>query len=348
MTIFDMTKAQAIAAYWDAGAANREPYIGEALFPSRKKLGLSLDWIKGGAGLPVVLKASAFDVKAIPRDRIGIEKVSKKMPFFKESMLIDEELRQQLNMLLESNDQVAIRTILTHIFDDTTTLLEAARAQRERMRMMLLTTGVIAMESNGQRHYFDYQLDEAQLVTSDWSNPQADIIGDIRRWKKNRRVAKGVELTRALTNSTTWEYIMQNERIKSTIFVLGNGNQFVDEDMMRAYLLRVLKIRVELNDKLYKDETGEERMYVPDGTFVLLPDGDLGNTWFGTTPEESDLRASAVANVAIVDMGVAITTTELSDPVTTDTKVSMICLPSFPQADRIMIADVIPETPETP
>ena len=39
----------------------------------------------------------------------------------------------------------------------------------------------------------------------------------------------------------------------------------------------------------------------------MYPDGNLGKTWFGTTPEESDLMASAVANVRITDTGVAVT-----------------------------------------
>ena len=92
----------------------------------------------------------------------------------------------------------------------------------------------------------------------------------------------------------------------------------------------------------YKDETGKSQAFVPDDTFVLFPAGDLGNTWFGTTPEESDLMASStVNNIAIIDTGVAVTTMKKADPVNVETKVTQIALPSFETADQIVIADII-------
>ena len=73
----------------------------------------------------------------------------------------------------------------------------------------------------------------------------------------------------------------------------------------------------------------------------MFPSGALGTSWFGTTPEESDLLASNVANVRITDTGVAVTTTKETDPVNVDTKVSMIFLPSFEAADQVFILDVL-------
>ena len=81
---------------------------------------------------------------------------------------------------------------------------------------------------------------------------------------------------------------------------------------------------------------------MPEHTFVLFPEGDLGRTWFGTTPEESDLLASSVANVSIVDTGVAVTTVQKTDPVNVETKVTMICLPSFETADQVYTMDTNP------
>ena len=102
-----------------------------------------------------------------------------------------------------------------------------------------------------------------------------------------------------------------------------------------------LELEVVVYSKKYKNESGVSTPYVPADTFVLLPPETLGNTWFGTTPEESDLMASStVENVAIVDTGVAITTMKQADPVNVETKVTQICLPDFPVADQIIIADV--------
>ena len=100
MTIFELVTSDQITAYWESQAQNRKPYLGDELFPSQQKLGLNIKWIKGSQGLPVVLKPSAYDVAAKKRDRIGFDKLSMDMPFFKEATYIDEELRQELNKVL--------------------------------------------------------------------------------------------------------------------------------------------------------------------------------------------------------------------------------------------------------
>ena len=73
----------------------------------------------------------------------------------------------------------------------------------------------------------------------------------------------------------------------------------------------------------------------------MIPDGDLGNTYFGTTPEESDLMSGNTdAQVEIVNTGVAITTIKEPHPVNIMTVVSAIVLPSFEAIDNIFIATV--------
>ena len=165
MSIYDLIISEEIVAYWELLTQEREPYMGEELFPDDKKLGLDLKWLKGSNGLPVVLKASAFDVAAIPRPRIGFEKLSAQMPFFKESKYIDEELRQELNKVMESNNQAYIDAVVNRIFNDEMDLLEGAAAQRERMRMMALTTGTIVMQGNGQVYEYDYQMPQSHGAT---------------------------------------------------------------------------------------------------------------------------------------------------------------------------------------
>lgn len=344
MTIFDLVQSTEMAAYWEEMTKDRAPYLGETLFPNDKKMGLDLKWIKGSKGLPAVLKLSAFDVKAVPRDRIGMTKMSTDMPFFKESMLIDETLRQELNKVLETGNQVYIDAIINRIFADNVTLIEAASAARERMRMMLLTTGLITMTSNGQAYSFDYGIVQAQKPTAgtSWSDPAADIIGEIRTWQDGREDATGVRPTRGLCSRKTWGYILKNTAIKNSVFVLSNGTAALSDNKLRAYLLDELGLSVAVNSKRFTNESGVATAYVPDDTFVLFPEGNLGTTWFGTTPEESDLMASAgIANVAITDTGVAVTTIKQADPVNVETKVTMICLPSFETADQLVIADVI-------
>lgn len=342
MTIFDLVTSQEITAYWETLSQDEAPYPCEELFPNQKKIGLSLKWLKGSRGLPVVLKTSAFDVHAIPRPRIGFEKLSAEMPYFKESTYIDEELRQELNMVLETGNQAYIDSIMNRIFDDEMNLLRAARASRERMRMMALTTGTISMASNGQAFTYDYQVPNTHksTVATSWSSVQtADPIEDIRVAKQLIQDETGVVVTRAMCDGITWRNIRRNVNIQKQIYVLSNGVGSISDAKLQQYILDELGIVVVINDKRYIDESGNTVKFMPTNTFVLFPDGDLGNTWFGTTPAESDLMSSGVANVSITDTGVAVTTVKKADPVNVETIVSQICLPSFEQANNIYILD---------
>lgn len=338
-SIFDLVTANEIVAYWNVRYQDQSGYLGEELFPDDKKLGLDLKWLHGAKGLPVVLKPSAYDAVSLKRDRIGFKQTMASMPFFKESMYIDEELRQQLNMVLETGNRAYIDSILNQIFDDNVQLLKGAKAQRERMRMSLLTSGAISISANGQNYDYDYGMSEDQQKESNWSNADADIVGDIRTWQKQINDTTGNKPTRMILNSKTESYFLKNNDLKNAIWH-NNAEAPILETNVRQYLMSALGISYAVYDKMFIDEANQQKNYVPDDTVVLIPKGTLGKSWFGTTPEESDLMSGSAANVAITDTGVAVTTSKKIDPVNVDTKVSMIFLPSFEGIENVIIADV--------
>lgn len=340
MTIFDLMQSTELVAYWEELTQDEAPYPCEELFPDDKKRGISLKWIKGSKGLPVVLKTSAFDVHAIPRPRIGFDKLTAEMPYFKESTYIDEELRQELNLVLETGNQAYIDSVMNKIFDDETRLLRGAAASRERMRMMALTTGIVSMAANGQAFSFDYGVTHKGNAAESWSDhATSDPIEDIRKAKEVILDETGAVITRAMCDGKTWRDLRNNDKIKKAIFVLTNGVGAVSDNKLRDYIMDELEIEIFVNDKRYKDESEATLKFMPENTFVMFPDGDLGKTWFGTTPAESDLMTGSVANVSITDTGVAVTTVQKADPVQVETIVSMICLPSFEAADQVYIMD---------
>lgn len=344
MSIFDLIKAPELTSYWEEHIQDMPPYLGEELFPADKKLGLKLDWIKGANGLPVVLKPSAFDAGAVPRARIGFDKLSTQMPFFKESTYVDEELRQELNMVLETGNQAYIDAVVRRVFADETHLLEGARARREEMRMMALTTGAIAITANGQAYNYDYGMpaDHKSTVTTSWSTTTSDPIEDMRTAMDKIEDDTGIRPTRGVCTRKTWGYLRKNEKIIKSIFVLSNGQvSALSDARLSQYLMDELGLELIVYGKRYKNDAGNATQFVPDDTVVLFPSGNLGTTWFGTTPEESDLMGGKVANVSITDVGVAVTTIEKADPVNVETKVTMICLPSFEAANSVYILDVI-------
>ncbi len=344
-TIFDYVVAQEIAAYWSTRQAEQgmPPYLGDILFPSEQQLGLDLSYIKGAKGMPVELNLSAFDARAIKKNRIGFQEVKTRMPFFKNSMSIDEELRQKLLLAIQAGNRDYIDKILSKIFQDNITLIEDAAVTREKMRMQLISTGTIVMANNGQEYNYDYKLPASHKVTPEtaWSSANADPIADIIKWQDVIENEGYGRPTRAITSRKVLRDLMKNSNIKNAVYVFSQGKVALNETALRSYIADQTGVTIEVYEKKYKGLDGEVTRFIPEDLFILIPDGELGKTVFGTTPEEADLMSSQNAQVAIVDTGVAVTTTDEVDPVSVTTKVSQICMPSFEAADQIIIADVI-------
>lgn len=341
MNIFDLVTAANTVAYWLEQDLN-DVTVGDQLYPYKKEIGIELNWVKGSNGQPVGLKLSAWDAKAIRRDRQGIERYQAEMPFFKESMVIDEKTRQNLLTAIATKNPSLIRPLIAKIFDDNIKLIKAARETTERARMQALTTGTLTLASNGQSYTYDYFMPAENKITVNtaWSSANADPVQDIMD-AKNAAKAKGINLTRAMCSTECINALLNNTAIKNRIYVLAQGNVTITANEVVRYIEQTTDIAIYVNDNGYKDETtGNFVKYFAADVFVLMPDGPLGNTHYGTTPEEADLMNGGTdAEVSLVDNAIAVTTSKMIDPVNVDTKVSMVMLPSFEQADAVWILD---------
>lgn len=345
-TIFDLVNAKEIATYYNENPSNKIPYLGATLFPARKQLGLDLSWIKGANGLPVALTPSTFDTKPTLRDRVGFEKIQTEMPFFREAMRIGENDRQELNKVMGSANSAMYMAVVQKIYDDKINLVKGAEVNNERMRMQLLSSGKVSIIANGLAYDYDYKFNpnhkEALLNTAMWSDfENSRPVEDIERWQDKIEEDFGERPKRAIMTRKTWNYLLQNKSIKLDMNPIGGQNIIMTGDLLKQYLLTKLSINVAVYNKKFALQNGTTHQYFPDDVFTLLPEGSLGNTWFGTTPEESDLMAgNTKAKVEIVNTGVAITSIVEEMPVNVNTVVSEICLPSFERIDGIFIATV--------
>lgn len=355
MNITELFTPAAIAANWEEVYSNQIPYIGTALFPARKKAGLDLAWIKGSKGLPVSLMPSAFDAKATFRDRIGFQRIDTEMPFFREGFKIKEKDRQEILRVQDSNDPYA-NEVLARIYDDANELLAGANVVPERMIMQLLFPADgemgIAIKANGVDYTYEYDAADAWKTTNYtaladtrlWTAPStADPFDDIRTIKNAIRGATGTEITTAVMNSYTFNLLAQITAVKNR-FLATNGTTlgYISDNDVRRVFADTNGIQFVVYDKQYKNESGIAASFVPDGYVALIPSGPLGNTWYGTTPEEADLRGgNTKAQVAIVNTGVAITQIIDEHPVNVNTFASEIVLPSYERMSEVALLKVI-------
>ena len=350
-TIYDLIDSKAIALYWNEIYSNSIPYLGTALFPDRKNLGLKLEFLKGYRSLPIALMPSAFDTKPTVRGRIGVKDFSTKMPFFRESMKLNEEDRQQLLMFQETANNQYARQLMQQIFDDRANLVSGALVQSERMRMSLLVDGTIdisAPNKSGVVVNYKYNYDpqgewvdsNTDTVGTDWDDPDADIYGDIDKLRKDAQ-DRGIILSRAICTTKTWSYICKNNAIKKDMNPVGYQNIIISDADVRRYLVEKLGMNFVVYDKMYKDEAGVDHQFYPDNYVTFMPVGTLGNTWYGTTPEEADLMSgNKDADVSIVNTGIAILNKKESLPVNIITSVSEIVLPSFERMGDVFVLKV--------
>lgn len=354
MNLRELFTPAAIAANWEEVYSNQIPYIGTALFPARKKAGLDLSWIKGSKGLPVSLMPSAFDAKATFRDRIGVQKLETEMPFFREGFKIKEKDRQEILRVQESNDPY-LDEVLARIYDDANELIAGANVVPERMIMQLLFAAGgevgITIKANGVDYTYEYDPNDAWKATNYfalsgtalWSaTATADPFADIKTAKDAVLAKTGTEVTTAIMNSYTFNLLGKTDAVKNRFLsTIGKTLGYITDGDVRGVFADTNGINFVVYDKQYKNESGTAASFVPNGYVALIPDGPLGSTWYGTTPEEADLRGgNTKAQVAIVNTGVAVTQIIDEHPVNVNTFASEIVLPSYERMDEVALLKV--------
>lgn len=343
MKLSDIFTAEAIALNYTNAASNAIPYLGTGFFPSQKKAGLDLKWIKGHNGLAVSLAPSNFDAKSTFRDRVGISTNETQMPFFRESMLVKEADEQEIMRVQNANDPYAIQ-VLDNIFNDTKTLVDGANVVPERMRMQLLAplngSVGINIEANGVKYTYNYDPNEdwksehyAKITTTNdkWDAPETcDPLKNLEDAMDAQEEASGNRPEILLMSKATFNMIKNSKKVRSGILAQNTtANVNYTSAKVKSFIEEELSVSVIVYNKQFKDENGTARKFYPDNIVMMLPSGSLGSTWYGTTPEERTLAGSNEANVSIVNTGVAVAVTTTSDPVNTKTTVSEIVLPSF-------------------
>ena len=347
MLVNEVVNSASIAQMATTDASNDIPYLGLNWFPEKKKSGLDLKWIKTSKGLPVSLAPSAFDTRSTIRSREGFKMTETEMAFFKESMLIKENDEQEIMRIQDSADPFA-REVLDRIYDDAEILLEGAEVVPERMRMQLLSAEDghpgISISADGANYTYNYDPDGSYEAnnftelqgTSMWSDTaNSDPITDVMNAQDAVEAKTGTRPSILLVSKQTMNYLKQNVKVRDyTLAQNVTANIIMTDNRVKETFSTELGVTIIVYSKQYKDENGVVKKFYPDGMATLIPDGALGNTWYGMTPEERTLIGRPEADVAIVDGGVAVSVTVTEDPVQSKTTVSEICLPSFERMDE--------------
>lgn len=347
MTWLEKITAEEIIVSWESIVSTNEF---ESFFPFKRQIGLKFEFVKGKDNKNVALVSTGFNTNVLYRDRIGFEELQGSMPFFKEAYSIDEETRQAL--LQASTNEAYLNILLDKVFDDTDNLLQSAEITAERMRAQLISQGTIAIIENGVNKNYDYGFDSStqfkDLSSGNyWGTekvkPLETIETAIETYRDNheQKDPEYLVMSRKLFN----KYIRKDEEVVKHFASLQVPNPYPTKAEVLSYVESLFDIKILLSENTYRkarDFNGKPVAMYPTDRFTLIGAETLGNTIYGTTPEEADLMAGASkAEVAITTKGVSVTTWVNEDPVNKSVKVAEVCLPTCPQLDKLYIVKVL-------
>lgn len=354
--LYDWITASEIKAYIEEKdkKSNRIPYLGDTLFPNKKQVGTDAEWLKGSKGLPIAIQPSNYDAKARLREKEGFDKKTVELAFFREGTQIGEKDRQKLNMLLASPQTAIALPIIQNIFDETARLVEGVRVQAEIMRMQLLTKGKIDVTSaDGRAKYiYDYgqnNLFKCRQGSGAWGTDTADPVRDIIAWCDYIETnVTGTRPSRIVMNRNTFLKMYQSKQLHLMMYPNDSKlNYFISEAQLKSFVEDTTQCYIYVYSKKVANLNHTTGLadatpiaLIPDNIVCLIPDGELGETKYGTTPEESDLLTGTDAQVSIVDTGTAITTYKEKHPVQVNTIVSATMMPTFEAIDNCAICDI--------
>lgn len=347
MNLQDFINSKNIALYMKE--LPQEQTVDKVLFPAVKQLGTDLEFAKGSKKKAVALRMSQFDVAAKSRALNAALNVEKKeMPFFKESLALKETDRRELINAANSNNENLVKALTGQVFENYANLIEGANIVAKRMRCELIQKGEINITTNDGDIVVDYGVPSTHKesdASPKWNVASTDIVADIRKYQKaitDDGYAKPTTLL--MTEKTFADTIMVNTAITAHLKSGANVKNII---LNEQDYINFLKDRMGLNVVFLENATfipaeGEEAQpYYLDGYVTLMSGNTLGRTVYGTTPEEWDkLYGSSKLDTDIYDLAIAITTMVKEDPVTIDTKVSQLVIPSFERADECFFAKV--------
>ena len=336
--------ARAIGVLWDAYKQTMgiAPYFGSGFFPASKSPTMDLKWFKGSKGLPVSLTPSNFDALATVRDRIGFKEMETEMPFFRESYLVKEKDAQDYENMMNAADPAIAQELLRQIALGPMDLVQGADVVPERMIWQLLcpvdgspylVDSEIGVDVDGSYKSKNF----LELTGTDkWDDADnCDPFEDLRVAKKAMK-KRGKNITLAVMNDNTWQKIVKSKKAREYIVAKAvTSPVFIEESDVKKFIRESesLKLEILVYDKLFIDDSGAEKTFIPDGMVALLPGKTaLGSTKYGKTPEERSGDLS-IGNLSIVNTGVAVYTYTTPHPIVTQCIVSEIVLPTFERMD---------------
>jgi hypothetical protein len=311
----------------------KRPGILGTIFPDTKTQYLKAEYYRLMAGqrLPEVAFVHALDTEAEIGSRPGFEKVLTEKLFIKRKINQSERLQQAIeNGVPDDNN------LKKFVFDDAANLFEGVVARANVMKGQFLSTGIVKIKENHVDMSIDYGVtSDAKVTLTDWSKPDADIMGDI---SKMVAIAEdnGYVVNKALTSLNMINYMRNNTAMQTAVLGAANKRLLTKQELTNL-LMQEYGFTIDRCDEKYRyrkaDGTLKTGRYFKEDVFTLYEanaNGSFGSGLWGVTPEELEYRQFIQEeNRSFVTLSMWAT----PDPVAVWTKASGMFVPVAPKAN---------------
>ena len=316
-------------------ARQTKPMLGESLFPTRKVQGLEFDILKAGSRIPTIASVHAFDTEAEVASRVA-SRSAQELAFIKRKIQLKEKDLIALRNPRTAEEQQFLEQ---EVYNDVENMVNSVNARVEKMRMEVLANGTVTLDENGLDLVVDYGVPADHKATADFSNASTDVIGLLTSWASELDTTP----TRILTSTKVRNAILQNDGIKAYIKTAGLlPTSGALNQILQQFGLPIIATY----DEKYNRENAQgvliKERYFPENKLVMFGSENPGESVFGITPEESRLLSGGSKDYKVGNI-IAMVYESSLDPIGTWTKAAGTALPSFPEADNVFQAEVLPE-----
>ncbi len=311
----------------------------EEVFPSRKTEALEIRMIKGANNLPVSASIHAFDTEAEIDQRESGSYDTAELALIKRKRKLSEK---EIIRLETPRNNAEEREAASRIYNDVEDLHDSVLTRAEAMRGEALSTGKLAINENGYKAEIDYGVPANHKGVFTWSDGSGDILMNMDSSVDRIVTDTGFTPTRVLTSKKNLNIVLRDEKIRKAILGV-NSDKLLSRQELNNFLQTQGLPRIAVYDAKYRILTAKgtytAKRYFTESAFVFMPDGNMGETLFGLTAEELELRKKA--DVDISEIGnVIIEQYATNDPVAKWIKAVATALVTFPCADQVYIATI--------